>query len=74
MLGRLDAAVVEEWASHFLDPSVVKEMIEALGSLSVLRNGLSASQNRELLTTRDGETAEALILLSIDAVASNRIG
>ena len=70
LLGELDQADLEDWAGHFTDREQFMEMIGAFDSLNVLDNPLSASQNRELLTTTDAHTAQRLIEHAIARIAA----
>ena len=83
LFGRLDPADVDAWAEHFVDPIPgpdgrpgpgFAEMLAAFDSFGVFRNGLGEGENRELLETRDPNTAAARIRIAIRRIAEHRTG
>ena len=79
ILGTADPAQIDELAGRFATPLAsdgeravsFAEMIEALGSPGVLRNGLTDGENRELLRSRDPNTVSELIQRSIRRIGSH---
>jgi hypothetical protein len=80
IMGRVDPAEIDELAGRFATPKPLVdgtiqasfvEMLEALGSPGVLRNGLTDGENRELLTSRDPNTVSELIQRSIRRIGSH---
>jgi hypothetical protein len=61
-------------ADHFVDAARFESMVRRFNSFGVLRNGLSDGENELLLTTTDPDTAVALVLRSVDRIASHRAG
>jgi hypothetical protein len=80
ILGTADHAEIDELAGRFITPTSsddgtvtasFAEMIDALGSPGVLRNGLTDGENRELLRSRDPNTVTELIVRSIRRIGSH---
>jgi hypothetical protein len=80
ILGTVDPVTIDDLAGRYVTPSAsvdgatspsFAEMLEALGSPGVLRNGLTDGENRELLCSCDPNTVSELILRSIRRIGSH---